>query len=149
MPGLSRRNVIRALVLLTAGFAAAPRSVAAEKARLAIKGFDPVAYFTDGGPARGTPEIEYEWDDQRYRFASEAHRELFKADPVRYAPQFASFCAMSLAKGELVEADPASWLINDGKLYIFGKREGPELFRRNLADNIAKANQNRTLIEKR
>ena len=150
MHSFSRRDVICAVALLTVGsaLAAARRSVAAEQAPLAIKGFDPVAYFTDGGPARGSPEIEYEWDERRYRFATAPHRELFKADPVRYAPQFANFCAMSLANGELVEADPQSWLINDGKLYIFGKREGPELFRRNLADNVAKANRNRPLIEK-
>ena len=55
----------------------------------------------------------------------------------------------ALADGELVEADPESWLISDGKLYFFGKREGPELFRQNLSDNIAKANQNRPLIRSR
>jgi hypothetical protein len=151
MRSLSRRDAIRGIALLAAvSMLAVPRrSIAAEKAPLAIKGFDPVAYFTDGRPVRGLPEFEYEWDDGRYRFARAEHRELFKADPVRYAPQFASFCAMSLAKGELVEADPESWLVNEGKLYIFGKREGPELFRRDLADNIAKANQNRSLIQKR
>ena len=121
------------------------RSNAAE-APLAIRGYDPVAYFADGKAALGQPEFEYEWDERRYRFSNAGHRELFKADPVRYAPQFANFCAMSLAKGELVEADPESWLINEGKLYIFGKREGPELFRQNLADSIAKANRNRPLI---
>ena len=123
--------------------------MAAENAPLAIKGYDPVAYFTDGMAVRGRPDIEYEWDERRYRFSRAEHRELFKTDPVRYAPQFANFCAMSLANGELVEADPESWLISDGKLYFFGKREGPELFRQNLSDNIAKANQNRPLIRSR
>ncbi|HEX4556309.1 MAG TPA: YHS domain-containing (seleno)protein [Xanthobacteraceae bacterium] len=132
-----------------AAFAAAARSKAAEAAALAIKGYDPVAYFVDGRPVRGLPEIEYEWDEHRYRFSSAQHRDLFRADPVRYAPQFANFCAMSLAKGELVEADPESWLINADKLYIFGKREGPELFRQDLARNIAEANQNRPLIQGR
>jgi hypothetical protein len=151
MHGFSRRNAIGGIVALTAGaaLAAAPWSKAAEQAALAIKGYDPVAYFADGRPVRGLPEIAYEWDEHRYRFASAEHRDLFKADPVRYAPQFANFCAMSLAKGELVEADPESWLINANKLYIFGKREGPELFRQNLAGNIAKANQNRPLIQAR
>ena len=107
------------------------RSNAAEKAPLAIKGYDPVAYFTDGKPRRGLPEIEYEWDEHRYRFARPEHRELFKADPVRYAPQFANFCAMSLAQSEIVEANPEYWLISDGKLYIFGKSVGPELFQKN------------------
>ena len=84
----------------------------------------------------------------RYRFARPEHRELFKADPVRYAPQFANFCAMSLAQSEIVEADPEYWLISDGKLYIFGKSIGPELFQKNSAENVARANQNRQLIPK-
>jgi hypothetical protein len=149
MHSLSRRSAIRGSVLLLAGFAAASRSMAAENAPLAIKGFDPVAYFTEARPVRGRPDIEYEWDERRYRFARAEHRDLFAADPVRYAPQFANFCAMSLAKGELVEADPESWLISDDKLYIFGKRDGPELFRQNLAGNIAQANQHRPLIPPR
>jgi YHS domain-containing protein len=124
------------------------RSHAAE-APLAIRGYDPVAYFIDGKAARGQPEFEYEWDERRYRFSSAGHRELFKADPERYAPQFANYCAMSLALGEIVEADPENWLISDGKLYIFGKSVGPELFQKNLAANVARANLNRELIQKR
>jgi hypothetical protein len=140
MPIVSRRNVVRALAVLLAGapFARGSRSSAAEKLPLAIKGYDPVAYFAAGKPA---------WDERRYRFASAAHRELFKADPERYAPQFANFCAMSLANGELVEANPENWLISDGKLYIFGKTVGPALFQRDLAGNVARANQNRALIQ--
>ncbi len=65
---------------------------------------------------------------------------------MRFAPQFANFCAMSLTRGELVEADPENWLISGGKLYIFGKQIGPTLFQQDLAGNIAKANQNRALI---
>jgi hypothetical protein len=67
---------------------------------------------------------------------------------VRYAPQFANFCAMSLAQSEIVEADPEYWLISDGKLYLFGKSVGPELFQKNLAENAARANQNRELVLK-
>ena len=115
---------------------------------LAIRGYDPVAYFTDGKPKRGLPGFEYEWDEYRYRFASAEHRELFKADPLRYAPQFSNFCAMSLAQGEIVEADPENWLISEGKLYLFGKSIGPELFQKGLAANVARADQNRELIRK-
>jgi len=147
---LSRRAALGLAILVAAvPLAATMRSAVAQDVPLAIKGYDPVAYFADGRPLRGLPEIEYEWDEHRYRFASAKHRDLFKADPVRYAPQFANFCAMSLAHGELVEADPESWLINADKLYIFGKREGPELFRQNLARNVAEANQNRALIRDR
>ena len=55
---------------------------------------------------------------------------------------------MALSKGELVEADPENWLISDGKLYVFGKPVGPDLFGKDLASNVTKANQNRTLLPK-
>src|SRR6476469_6216057 len=148
MHDLSRRSAIRGSILLLGSLAPASRSMAAENAPLAIKGYDPVAYFTDGMPVRGRPDIEYEWDERRYRFSRAEHRELFKTDPVRYAPQFANFCAMSLANGELVEADPEWWSISDGKLYIFSKAAGPSRFQQDLAGNVAKANEKRGLILK-
>jgi hypothetical protein len=114
---------------------------AADGAPLAIKGYDPVAYFTIGQPVRGLPEIEYEWDEQRYRFARAEHRELFKADPVHYAPQFAGFCAVALTRGEFDEGNPEYWLVSEGKLYLFGKPIGPALFQQDLVGNLAKANQ--------
>lgn len=150
MGSFSRRSAISGFISLAACacLARASRSVAATKAPLAIAGYDPVAYFVDGKPERGLPEIEYEWDERRYRFSRAEHRALFKADPVRYAPQFANFCAMALSQGEVTEADPRNWLISGGKLYIFGKAEGPRLFKRDLAGNIRKANQNRALVQK-
>jgi hypothetical protein len=122
----------------------------AEELPLAIKGYDPVAYFTDQKPTRGLPDFEYVWDEHRYQFASAEHRDVFKADPVHYAPQFGNFCAMALALNEVVIANPENWLISDGKLYVFGKPApfGPELFQKNLVSNIAKANQNRTILPK-
>jgi hypothetical protein len=149
MRDISRRNAVRGLVLLAAGatLATVSRAIAAEKAPLAIKGYDPVAYFTIGRPTKGSPEIEYVWDEYRYQFASVKHRELFKSDPVRYAPQFANFCAMALTRGELIEANPKNWLISEGKLYIFGEPIGPDRFQRDLAGNLVKANRNRELVE--
>jgi hypothetical protein len=149
MHSFSRRNAIRLILSVASStFATAAKSNATEEAPLAIKGYDPVAYFTDGKATRGLPKFEYEWDERRYRFFRAEHRELFKADPVRYAPQFADFCAMSLAQREIVEADPENWLIKDGKLYLFGKSIGPDLFQKDLAANVARANQNRDLIQK-
>lgn len=150
MHDLSRRNAIHLVLLLAAAlFATAIPSVAAEKVSLAIEGYDPVAYFTIGKPARGLPALEFDWDEHRYRFVTAEHRDLFKADPVRYAPQFANFCAMSLSRGVLVVADPENWLISDGKLYIFGAAYGPDRFNKDLPANVAKADQNRPLFEKR
>jgi len=148
---LTRRNVL----LLTAAAVALPLADAisaadAQEVPLAIKGYDPVAYFTDGKPVRGTAEFEYEWDDHRWRFATAEHRDLFKASPVKYAPQFGNYCAMALALNQVVVADPENWLISEGKLYVFGKPApaGPELFKKDLAGNIGKANGNRSILPK-
>jgi hypothetical protein len=150
MRDLSGRNLSCLVLLLAAAlFATAIPSVAAEKVPLAIEGYDPVAYFAIGKPTRGLPEFEFEWDEHRYRFVRAEHRDLFKADPVRYAPQFANFCAMSLSRGVLVVADPENWLISDGRLYIFGAAYGPDRFSKDLGANVAKADQNRPLIEKK
>jgi hypothetical protein len=153
MPLSSRRDALYGALVLVASptVRATSQLMAAELLPLAIKGYDPVAYFTIGMPTLGLPDIEYEWDERRYRFSRPGHRELFKADPVRYAPQFGEFCAMALAEGDRDEANPEYWLISDGKLYIFGKPPplGPVLFQQDLAGNVAKANQNRPLIERR
>ena len=152
MHNLSRRDAIGLGLLAAASpFAASIPSAAEEKVALAMKGYDPVAYFTLGTPTPGRPEIEYGWDEHVWRFASAENRELFKADPVRYAPQFGNYCAMALRKGEIVEANPENWLISDGKLYVFGKPApaGPSLFQQDLAANIQKANRNRELVQNR
>ncbi len=150
--GRSRRSAMSGLAVLLVGAAIAAtwRPAAAEEAPLAIKGYDPVAYFTDGKPVRGLPELEYRWDDYRWHFASAAHRDMFKADPVRYAPQFGNYCAMALSLGQIVVANPENWLIRDGKLYVFGKPApaGPALFEKNLAANIEKAGRNRAILPK-
>ena len=93
--------------------------------RLALKGYDPVAYFTEKRPIAGNPQYQHEWDGAVYRFASAKHLELFKADPDRYLPQYNNWCAASVAKGEKVHGNPEWWLVVDGRLYLFGKPIGP------------------------
>lgn len=150
MLSYSRRKAVRHLAILAAAAACLPaRSMAANPLPVAIKGYDPVAYFKLGKPTRGRPNIWHDWDERRYLFASEEHRDLFKADPVRYAPQFPDFCAMSLTRGEIVEANPEYWLVSDGKLYMFGKPVGPDLFQQNLAQNVNSANRNRGILPKK
>lgn len=152
MQALSRRNAIRlALLAAACPLTASIPSAASEKLPLAIKGYDPVAYFTVGKPTPGLPAIELEWEGRRYHFASLEHRDLFKSDPARYAPQFETWCAMALSLGQLIESNPENWLISNEKLYLFGSPapKGPVLFQQDLIGNIAKANRNRTLIPKR
>ena len=109
--------------------------------RVALKGYDAVAYFTDGRPVVGDPQYQYEWDGAIYRFASAQHLALFKAEPYRYLPQFNKWCAASVAKGEKVRGDPEYWLVVDGRLYLFGGAIGPSLMRKD-AGMIGRANDN-------
>ena len=146
---IMRRPMLFAALL--AGIAALQVQAAAPQAasglRLGIKGYDPVAYFTLQRATPGQAQFEYSWDEHVWRFASAEHREMFKADPVRYAPQFANFCAVALARGEVREANPEYWLISEGKLYLFGKPYGPDLFRQELGKNVERARHNRELLE--
>ncbi len=58
---------------------------------LAIKGYDPVAYFTEGRAVKGKKEFEYKWEDAKWRFSSAGNRDLFAANPEKYAPQYGGF----------------------------------------------------------
>ena len=138
---------LRLFAMLALGLCALPAPAAAPEARLGIKGYDPVAYFTLQRATPGSSQFEYQWDEHLWRFATAAHRDLFKSDPVRYAPQFANFCAVALARGEVREANPEYWLISDGKLYLFGKSIGPDLFRKDPG-YVERANQNRALLKR-
>ena len=93
---------------------------AAQNVRVVIKGYDPVAYFTDGKPMKGDPKLAYDWDNERYYFASAQHREMFVKDPDRYAPQFGGYCTGSMARGVRNEGHPEAWVVVDHRLYVFG-----------------------------
>ena len=116
--------------------------------RLVLKGYDPVAYFTEGKPVPGKPEFEAVFDEARYRFASAQHLEQFKADPDHYAPQYAGSCASAMAAGYKVEAEPENWLIIDGKLFVFAGPGGPDKMRANTAEVIAKGRENWKTLDK-
>ena len=98
---------------------------------LGLKGYDPVAYFTLATPTPGVAEYEYVYDGVRYRFANARHRDLFKANPDKYAPQFGGSCAMNMSNGVRREADPNVWVISNGNLYVFAGAGGAERFRQN------------------
>ena len=141
-----RRTALLACALLAGTLLSLRPVLPAEPAPLAIKGYDPVAYFVLQRATPGTAQFVYDWDEHRWQFSNARHRDLFKADPVRYAPQFANFCAVALSRGEVREANPEYWLISEGRLYLFGKSIGPDLFRKNLDTNLERANQNRALL---
>jgi hypothetical protein len=145
----SRRDLIVRASLITACSLALPMpATEAKDALLAIKGYDPVAYFTVGKPLRGSPGIAHDWDEHRYLFSSAEHRELFMAEPVRYAPHFADLCAMALAVGKAKEANPEFWLIADGRLFLFASASAIERFGQSVAENYDRAEHHHALMRK-
>jgi YHS domain-containing protein len=136
---ITRRAMLQvsAATALVAGSSTLALAQAGE--RLALKGYDPVAYFTDAKPMPGVEAYDYVWDGQRYRFASARHRDLFKANPDKYAPQFGGSCAMNMAAGVRRESDPHNWVISNGNLYVFAGPVGLERFRQDANANAAKA----------
>ena len=85
----------------------------------AIQGFDPVAYFTMERAVKGSEEFAHEWLGAKWLFVNAEHRELFAADPIKYAPQHGGYCAVGASSGGTYRADPEAWRISDGKLYLF------------------------------
>ncbi|MDK1493097.1 YHS domain-containing (seleno)protein [Sinorhizobium sp. 7-81] len=86
---------------------------------VAIKGYDPVAYFTENKAVEGSPEYSHRWLGATWHFASAEHRDLFMREPSKYAPQYGGYCADGVSLGTVTtNIDPRAWRIIDGKLYI-------------------------------
>ncbi|MEQ8969294.1 MAG: YHS domain-containing (seleno)protein [Coleofasciculus sp. C1-SOL-03] len=109
---------------------------------VAIKGTDPVAYFTEGQPLPGRAEFEYEWQGATWRFASAENRDLFANNPEQYAPEYGGYCAWAVSQGYTAPIDPNAWKIVDGKLYLNFNRQIQQRWEKDIPGHIAQANQN-------
>jgi hypothetical protein len=101
---------------------------------VAIEGYDPVAYFTEGKAMKGSEEFAYDWLGTPWHFANATHRDMFAADPARFAPQYGGYCTLGVGlNGHAAEnIDPErAWRIIDDKLYFVydptyvGELDGP------------------------
>lgn len=88
--------------------------------KVAISGYDPVAYFILNKAVKGKKELSYTYQGVEYHFSSGASLDAFKKEPSKYEPQYGGWCAYAMgAKGEKVTIDPESFKIINGKLYLF------------------------------
>lgn len=143
MIDLSRRAFVSAVMAVAlCGSASAQQAVPGGEPRVALKGYDPISYFTDGKPEQGSKEFTFAFDDTTYWFMSAEHRDKFASDPERYAPQFDGYCAIQLSRGHKVEADPQAWAITNGKLYVFSMVKGIKKFQHESVAIIEKAKEN-------
>ena len=85
----------------------------------ALRGFDPVSYFTTGQPVPGSVEFRTTWNGAEYLFASQAHRDTFLEHPERYLPAHGGFCTFGIVLKKKFDGDPQVWLLRNDQLHVF------------------------------
>jgi YHS domain-containing protein len=88
--------------------------------KVALQGYDPVAYFKQGKAIKGKQGLTENYEGVSYVFSTAVNKALFIKNPVAYEPQFGGWCAFAMGdSGEKVEINPQTFKIVDGKLYLF------------------------------
>ncbi len=108
---------------------------------IALQGYDPVSYFTEGKPAKGDPKIEGTYNGALYHFVSQKHRETFEKTPTKYTPAYGGFCGYAASIGKVRPADPLIWSIVSGKLVVQHTKDADELWKKDIAGNKTKADK--------
>lgn len=109
----------------------------------AIQGYDPVAYFTQSQPVKGSKEFSFAHADQVWYFASAENLEVFKSNPEKYAPQFGGYCAYGMSRGYKAKTEPDAWTIVEGKLYLnYNTDVRDNIWNEKQSEFIEKANTN-------
>jgi len=144
---IRRRALFAVLAAVPLALAAAPRGAGATtdvfaESGIAVRGTDVVAYFTVGRPVAGRAEFAHAWRGATWRFASAANRDLFAADPERYAPAYGGYCAWAVAQGYTAPIDPRAWKIVDGRLFLNFSASVQRDWEKDIPGNITKADAN-------
>lgn len=119
------RTLVVALLMAASPMLILPAPAAAEPpvytdlfSDVAVQGYDPVAYFKDGKPSKGSKDFTAEYKGATFRFVSAANRDAFLGDPEKYAPQYGGYCAWAVSQGYHAKGDARFWKIVDDKLYL-------------------------------
>ncbi|APV48993.1 hypothetical protein BWI17_04435 [Betaproteobacteria bacterium GR16-43] len=108
---------------------------------LMLFGYDVVNYFTDNAEKPGDPSVKSVYKGVTFRFASAEHKKLFDAAPEKYIPQFGGYCTNGIVYGIPWGGNANSWVMIDGKLYIFGGQGAKDAFLLHPKENMALANK--------
>ena len=85
---------------------------------VAIKGYDPVAYFTQNKAVAGIGAYTVNWSGSQWKFSSQDNLDMFKNDPEKYAPQYGGYCAYGCSENYKAPIDPEAFSIINNKLYL-------------------------------
>jgi hypothetical protein len=139
---ITRRAALAAVVVFGSLLVVSAQKVNTSFTGLAIDGYDPVAYFTDNRPVKGSSDFTFEFEGAKYRFASAANRDTFVKDPSKFAPQYGAFCAYAVSRGYTADTDPFAWKIVDGRLYLNYNAGAQKKWEEDVAGNIRKGDAN-------
>ncbi|HBS27943.1 MAG TPA: hypothetical protein DEB06_00490 [Phycisphaerales bacterium] len=109
---------------------------------VAIQGYDPVAYFTEGKPVMGDSKIRSSHGGGVYWFASVSNKAMFDANPAKYEPQFGGWCAYAASINALSPIDPKYWEIVDGRLLLQHNQKAWDLWHKDASGNLVLADKN-------
>ncbi|MEL6233752.1 MAG: YHS domain-containing (seleno)protein [Pseudomonadota bacterium] len=109
---------------------------------LAIRGIDPVAYFTDAAPVEGSADYALTHNGAEWRFVSAANKSAFEADPVKYGARFGGYCAYAASKGYLAPTVPEAWTVYEDRLYLNASLRARDLWLPDIPGNIKLAEAN-------
>ena len=114
----------------------------------ALHGFDPVAYFTDNKPVKGSNEFASTYDGVTFLFSSADHKKTFDTSPTKYLPEFGGFCAHAVAEGVKADIDPHAFTVSGGKLYVNYSEKVLDEFKSGGQKEIDTANHNWSDVSK-
>jgi len=134
-------KIVFCTLLLTVSSALAEPKPNADQSGIALQGYDPVAFFTDGKPVLGNEEFHSSFHDVTYRFASAEHQAMFEKEPAKYEPQFGGYCAYGVAKGHLSPIKVDAFQIVDGRLIMQYNSEVKDAFNKDQSGNLEAANK--------
>jgi hypothetical protein len=109
---------------------------------LAIKGYDTVAYFKDGKALKGNESFTFQWHNMTWYFLTKENRDLFAANPEKYAPQYDGYCSWAMTEARKAQTDPEIWKIVNGRLYLNCSRTAYENWSKDIPGNIKMADEN-------
>ena len=132
---------VTALIAFVA-LAPAAEVVNIDKNGLALQGYDPVGYFTDGKPIKGSPEFTATYKNATYQFASPEHRNLFEKSPAKYEPQFGGFCGYAASINKLAPVEVEYFQVLHDRLVLQHNEKAWKLWHQDVEGNLKKADTN-------
>ena len=115
---------------------------------VALRGYDPVAYFASAKPQQGQSQYSYDYKGSRFYFSSEENRRAFMETPEKYAPQFGGYCAYGTSQGYKVSTQPDAFAVVKDKLYLNYNKKVQGIWQQDVPGNIERAEKNWPEVQK-